>query len=141
MDKNKCPIFIFKKEFQKTKSLFFYVFFWDIFFTFYYGKWLHDFVRKRSRDHKLFSEKNAFFPIFPTFFWKLKNFLRTVLAPKKRASQVFSTLFSTSNHLQSQKNSFKKKVIFFHEKSSAQDRTINSPYALIHSFFFQRLTD
>ena len=32
-------------------------------------------------------------------------------------------------------------MIFFHEKSSAQDRTINSPYALIRSFFFQRLTD
>jgi len=27
MDKNKCPIFIFKKEFQKTKSLFFDTFF------------------------------------------------------------------------------------------------------------------
>ncbi len=26
-------------------------------------------------------------------------------------------------------------MIFFHEKSSAQDRTINSPYALDHSFF------
>ena len=36
---------------------------------------------------------------------------------------------------------FQKKVIFFHEKSSAQDRTINSPYGLHHSFFFNRLTD
>jgi len=32
-------------------------------------------------------------------------------------------------------------VIFFHEKSSAQDRIINSPYGLNHSFFFNALTD
>ena len=32
-------------------------------------------------------------------------------------------------------------MIFFHEKSSALDRTINSPYALIYSFFFYYLTD
>ena len=39
MDKNKCPIFIFKKKFQKMKSLFFYVFFWDIFFAFLHDTW------------------------------------------------------------------------------------------------------
>jgi hypothetical protein len=32
-------------------------------------------------------------------------------------------------------------MIFFYEKSSAQDRTINSPYGLNHSFFFSCLTD
>ena len=39
MDKNKCPIFIFKKEFQKTKTPFFYVFFSTIFLSFLYDKW------------------------------------------------------------------------------------------------------
>ena len=32
-------------------------------------------------------------------------------------------------------------MIFFHEKSSALDRTINSPYGLIHSFFFNVMID
>jgi hypothetical protein len=39
MDKNKCPIFILKKKFQKMKTLFFYVFFWDIFFAFLHDTW------------------------------------------------------------------------------------------------------
>jgi len=136
MDKNKCPIFIFKKEFQKMKIVFFWHFFSDQKSIFYYDEWWHDFVRKWSWDHKLFSEKNAFFPIFSTFFWKLKIFLRTVLSPKKRASQLFSTFFLNSKHLQSQIFFWEKKVIFFSKKSSALDRTINSPYALNHSFFF-----
>ena len=141
MDKNKCPIFILKKKFQKMKIVFFWHFFSDQKTRFSYDKCWHDFWRKWSRDHKLFFEKNAFFPIFSTFFWKLKNFLRTVLSPKKRASQLFSAFFKKSKHLQSQNFFFQKKVIFFSKKSSALDRTINSPYALIHSFFFHRLTD
>ena len=32
-------------------------------------------------------------------------------------------------------------MIFFHEKSSAQDRTLNSPYGLRRSFFLNRLTN
>ena len=100
MDKNKCPIFILKKKFQKMKIVFFLTFFLDQKSRFSYDEWWHDFVRKWSWHHKLFFEKNIFFPIFSTFFWKLKNFLRTVLSPKKRASQLFSAFFKKSKHFQ-----------------------------------------
>jgi hypothetical protein len=63
------------------------------------------------------------------------------LAPKKRASQLFWTLFLKPKHLQCGKKIREKKVIFFSEKSSALDRTINPPYALRHSFFFKRVTE
>ena len=39
MDKNKCPIFIFKKEFQKMKIVFFWHFFLDKKIYFSYDKW------------------------------------------------------------------------------------------------------
>ena len=39
MDKNKCPIFILKKKFQKMKSPFFLTFFSGLKNRNYYGKW------------------------------------------------------------------------------------------------------
>ena len=99
MDKNKCPIFILKKKFQKMKIVFFWHFFWPQKKWICYDERCYHFSSKWSWDHKLFFEKNAFFPIFSTFLWKPQKNLRTVLAPKKRASQLFSTFFLKSKHL------------------------------------------
>ena len=120
MDKNKCPIFILKKKFQKMKIVFFWHFFSDLKIRFSYDEWWHDLGQKCAWDHKLFFEKNALFPIFLTFFWKLKNFLRTVLSPKKRASQLFSALFHKVKAFIVTKIIENEKKWFFFQKKVAQ---------------------
>ena len=94
-----------------------------------------------SETISFFSKKTHFFRFFGLFFENPKNFSGS-FCPQKNEHHNFFRCFLKSQCIFSNILFFsKKKVIFFHEKSSALDRTINSPYALNHSFFLNRLTD
>ena len=64
MDKNKCPIFILKKKFQKMKIVFFYVFFETFFLHFCMINGNTTFRENVFETISFFSKKTHFFRFF-----------------------------------------------------------------------------
>jgi hypothetical protein len=89
----KCPIFILKKKFQKTKILFFWHFFWHSNVKFLMLNGNATFYENGIETISFFSKKTHFFRFFRLFFRNSKKFPGPFCPQKNEHHRFFHVFF------------------------------------------------
>ena len=116
MDKNKCPIFILKKKFQKMKIVFFWHFFWTKNLDFLTTNDDTTLCENGADTISFFSKKTHFFRFFRLFSENSKIFSGPFCPPKNEHHSFFRHFLKSQSIFNNRKFFSKKKWFFFQKK-------------------------